>query len=649
MPVRLLKRYSYLPAVQILLLALLSWQSVQAASEKPKTSVADLGYGVALYHYYQQDYLPALSELMVANARDGIHGHGDNPLLVDGGISLAFGMPNHAEQIFTRMLQDPQRPQSVRDAAWFYLGKLQYARADWQAAEQSFNKVSAQFNAELLAEMHVLQINLQIKAQQFSGITPKYVEQQTRGSWASLSLYNLFAAHARAGDMPSAQKFLHDLNKLSSDDQQNPTEYIALLDKAYTAMGYFFLQEKNYGQAAQEFKKVSVDGLASNQALLGFGWAAMAQEKYSDAIGAWQVLQSRSLLQAPAQEALVALPFAYEKLNANGDALREYEQAERLLQQELSLIKDMRATLTAPELLALIASEPVADTVTPRDAPNNLLSARIIDDGQNWLKIDSTSIVKTRSVYLRELFSSNQFQTQVLDLRDVIKLQSLLHAWQPKLKEYTELLQQKQILRQQQKQSIVQQTLTQQITQLQQQREQLFARLTAIKTGYNYIALADDQLKATSAKLEGMEAAHQQVRKSGQYSEHDQARLTFLRGIVTWRAAEQFPAALASNEAAIIAIDNTLAGIVNRHENIQQLNATGKDLQPLFTRLQSQQQKLQQQLQQVDSVIASKSAVLIRQVDQQLLAHEQRLNRYLAQSHLAVARLYDTELRKRSP
>jgi hypothetical protein len=71
--------------------------SIALAADKPKTEVADLRYGVALYHYYQQDYIPAISELMVADARDGIHGHGNNPELIAGGLSLAFGMQNHAE------------------------------------------------------------------------------------------------------------------------------------------------------------------------------------------------------------------------------------------------------------------------------------------------------------------------------------------------------------------------------------------------------------------------------------------------------------------------------------------------------------------------------------------------------------------------
>ena len=102
------------------------------AAEKPKSEVADLRYGVALYNYYQQEYIPAITELMIADARDGIHGHSNNPELIAGGISLAFGMQKHAEELFSHLLEDNNRPQNVRDAAWFYLGKLQYARGDWQ-------------------------------------------------------------------------------------------------------------------------------------------------------------------------------------------------------------------------------------------------------------------------------------------------------------------------------------------------------------------------------------------------------------------------------------------------------------------------------------------------------------------------------------
>jgi hypothetical protein len=62
--------------------------------------------------------------------------------------------------------------------------------------------------------------------------------------------------------------------------------------------------------------------------------------------------------------------------------------------------------------------------------------------------------------------------------------------------------------------------------------------------------------------------------------------------------------------------------------------------------LQVLQKEVESQLASTNQMISRQSGLLRQQVDQQLAAHEKRLNNYLAQAHLAVARLYDAELRK---
>ena len=632
------------------LLAFIS-SSVQAA-EKPKTQVADLRYGVSLYHYYQQEYIPAITELMVADARDGIQGHGNNPELIAGGLSLAFGMQNHAEQLFTQLLQGNSRPQNVRDAAWFYVGKLQYARADWAGAANSFSRVSEQFNENLLAEMHSLQINLQIKQNDLTPLSIKKVEKDNLAQWQPFALYNLGAAHARNGDMKTAQLFFNELTALSFDaNSQLRAEYVTLQDKAHTATGYTYLQEKSYLAAIEEFRKVRLDGIESNQALLGYGWAAIAQEKYVEAIKPWQVLQQRSLLFPSAQEALLALPFAYEKLNAPGDALREYEAAEKLLSQELSLVRDMRATLTAGELLTLVSSKPVSpkelQELEKKNEPGTL-TALITDDGQNWLKLSDSSVIKTRSIYLRELFAQNNFQASVLDLRDLLKLQKILQEWQPKLKGYDELLQQKQAWRQQKEQQLASQSLAQKQTSMQQERDAVVARIALIKANNDYIALADAQTRKRFAAIERSTNTLARMKAEGQDTLAYEDRLWVTRGILLWRAAQDFPVNLAELDAAVAATDAAIENIKASRAKIESITASGQDLQPLFTRLQQQQTQVDKQLNDLNGVIDVRAEQLRRKVDAQLSAHEQRLNRYLAQSNLAVARLYDTALRKQA-
>lgn len=622
-----------------------------AAEEKPKTAVADLRYGVALFHYYQQDYVNAIAELMVADARNGIQGHSDNPELIAGGISLAFGMQNHAESVFSQILQDERRPQSVRDAAWFYLGKLYYTRGDWAAAEQSFNRVSADFKPALRAQLQALQINIRIRDKRYAELTPKIVEQSELRGWNPYALYNLGAAHAREGNFTQAQLFFNALADIdiAKDPRTRATQW-ALQDKSSTALGYSYLAEKKYAAAIREFTKVRLDGIYANQALLGYGWAAVAQEEYTTALQPWQLLRSRSLIYPAVQESLLALPFAYEKLNAQGEAVAAYELAEELLAREIQLIRDMRATLTEGELLTLIDAKPMAveeaRKALQNDEEGQGLTAVIADDGQNWLKLDGTSIIKTRSAYMSELFAQTRFQTAVLELRDLLRLQRLLQNWQPKLIAYRELLLEKQALRGRQEQQLTQSAFALQAQQLQQRRDQFATRLQQIIAADDYLALADTDTRALQERVTRAGQTIARMQAAGQQTDELAQRQKMFAGILLWRAAQHYPIALAEQQRELAQIDSALASVIKTQTHIDEITATSLDIQPVLARLQTLQQETATQLYVTEQLIAQQTRVLREQVDQQLASHEKRLKNYLSQAHLAVARLYDAELRR---
>lgn len=635
-----------------LVFATVAWVCFPAAEakEKMKTSVADLRYGVALYHYYQQDYIPALSELMVADTRDGIQGHSDNPELIAGGISLAFGMQNHAQSVFSHILQDERRPGHVRDAAWFYLGKLHYIRGDSAAAEQSFARVSEHFKPSLRAQLQALQFNIHIRNNTFSEATPSDLEEL--GSWSPYALYNLGAAHARAGNFKRAQEFFEELADIDiSDSPARQREEWALQDKAYTALGYSFLAEKKYRAAIREFTKVRLEGPLANQALLGYGWAAVAQEQYAVALKPWQVLRQRSLMNPAVQESLLAIPYAYEKLNAQGEAAKEYHKAEELLTREIQLIRDMRATLTQGELLTLVGSEAFPEMEAKKllrgdGTAEGTPTAVITDDGQNWLKLDKTSVIKTRSAYLSELFARNAFQAAVLDLRDALRMQALLRQWQPKLEAYRELLLDKQASRSRHEQHSAQQLLANKQQVLGAQRDQLAARLQTIANEEDYIALADAETRALYQRVQQGEGTIQRMLAAGQPTAEAETRLKMFKGILLWRAAQEFPLRMAEQHAELKMIDDALASITDTRTRIEEVTLTSVDIQPLLARLDALRKEVNSNLLYTEQLIEQHSSALRTQVDAQLSTHEKRLNNYLAQAHLAVARLYDAELRK---
>jgi len=183
---------------------------------------------------------------------------------------------------------------------------------------------------------------------------------------------------------------------------------------------------------------------------------------------------------------------------------------------------------------------------------------------------------------------------------------------------------------------------------MQQERDALVARIAAIKANNDYIALADAQTRKRFTAVERSTNTLARMKAAGQDTLEYEERLWVTRGILLWRAAQDFPVNLAALEESLATMDTAIANIKTSHAKIESITASGQDLQPLFIRLQQQQVQVDRQLKDLNGVIDIRAEQLRRKVDTQLAAHEQRLNRYLAQSNLAVARLYDTALRKQA-
>lgn len=192
---------------------------------------------------------------------------------------------------------------------------------------------------------------------------------------------------------------------------------------------------------------------------------------------------------------------------------------------------------------------------------------------------------------------------------------------------------------------MTQQSFSKKETELRQERDALSARINAIKTNDDYIALADAPTRKTYVAVERSEATLQRMKADGQDTLEYEGRLKMVRGLLVWRASQNFVAGLWKNESVVQQIDASLANIKTSREKVEQVTATGSDMQPMVLRIQQQQAQLQNQLVKIDLEITARSEQLRLQVDKRLENHEKRLNRYLAQSQLAIARLYDTALR----
>ena len=80
-------------------------------------------------------------------------------------------------------------------------------------------------------------------------------------------------------------------------------------------LGKLMLESANFVDAERSFDRVRLDGPYSNQALLSAGWADASAKNYERALVPWNMLVERDVTDSAVQEAMLALPYAYSKLN----------------------------------------------------------------------------------------------------------------------------------------------------------------------------------------------------------------------------------------------------------------------------------------------------------------------------------------------
>ncbi|MGH1470451.1 MAG: tetratricopeptide repeat protein [Cellvibrionaceae bacterium] len=598
-----------------------------ADNDEPLSSVADLRYGATLYEYYQGNYFEALSELMVAEERGGIQGHTDNPKLIEGGINLSFGMEQTAGDIFNELLASDAngeftRPLEVRNAAWFYLGKLRYLRGDWDGTEASFKNISGRFDKELVSELEALAINLAIRRNDLATAESELRKARNLDDWRHLIYFNMGNAYSRAQQYDKAIDYYDRLANLPISDLPSlQEEQLVLYDKALTAAGYNYILQGEHRKAINRFKQVRLKSDFSNRALLGYGWAAAENNNHRLALRPWQELSKRSLTFPSVQEALIAVPYAYEKLKVPGQALIEYQNAEQAFENEIARIQVVMDEMNDVDLLTALK---IKET-----------------DNKNWFLLNEKNGVQPHIIYLTELFSLNQFQGSVQELRDLLHISERLNDWKDRLDAYSFMLDQREIKRADQVERLASRNLAEQLTDMMARRNRLTDQLNTIESERDYLSLADGDQKELYDIVLGLEEKILRLKNAGEDVEEYEAVAKRYRGLLYWNASEASAEKRWQVRSNLKALNDGVLEAETNLDRFQRVVAEAPDIEPYRIRISSLNTRLTNQSRQVDAAVALAETTLRRKISGELARQQMRLQHYMSQARLAVARLYD--------
>lgn len=591
--------------------------AVVAKPADPPAAVADLRYGTALYEYYQGNYWNALSELMIANSRGGIAGHGNRPRIMEGTFSLAYGLEDRAAEVFRQVLGSDTEP-AVRDAAWFHLARMRYLRGELDGASDALNRISAQPPEKFNNQLRALRINLAIQQGNLAEAKQLLEQQPPADSWLPYVYYNLGAAQSRAGQFPAAVDYYNRVAQMPLWTEEERTVY----DRAMTAAGYSYLRAKQYPEAQAQFSRVRVESPLAGSAMLGYGWAAAEQENYLDALTPWQHLAEQPLVDENAQEALLAVPYAYEQLGNKGMALRHFQEAEKRFSQEMNAIEEVVASLEDRTILDALRVQK--------------------DSNFNWLDLSETEQLRPRLVYLTDLFARDEFQSHVQELRDLLAVQERLHDWQGKLTLYSDMLDEREAQRRDRANQLQQQALAEQLNDMRAKRDALAAELDRVQREQDYLALSAGQQARLQERVDAVKRNVDALAASGADVEDYREAHRRYAGLLLWQASEAFSERLWDAQKHLAELDEQLQQLEQTHSRVEHAMQSAEDLQPYRTRIASGQERVQQQLAAVDEAIGKLQRQLRGQIETVLQEQHERLRYYLAQSRLSIARLYDS-------
>lgn len=616
------------------LCALLALSSL-AVSAEPHRAAQDLRYGESLYHYYLGDTPQALSVLLRAEASGDIAGHQHYPKLMRAGMYLAYGMNDRARVEFSAHLGQGES-QQVRDTAHYYLAQLDYRAGDYTKAALAADTIGDALNDSLQDNLALLNAHLLIKKGPVPSLQSASTILSPLQQNRALALLNLGNAASREGDSARAQHYYRAGLATQLPAGSRLTEALAVRDKTYTALGYSLLEQGDYASAKAAFRDVRLDSSLANSALLGYGWAAASYHDYVLALKPWQALRRRSLLEPAVQETLLAVPWSYERLKAPRSALEAYRQSEQLLNAEFARIKQTLAGLTYEQLLASLRRS---------DEPNALLTP---GDGralQSWLTLDQVDVLASDSRYLQTLLKRDALQDSAQQLRDLLLLQDTLSQWQDKLVMYRQLIADKRQRRTERSADIAQSHLLQQHTKLARQHAALTAQLERITSTQNALALADADTRALAERIARAQANLSALPPDVATPPKAAERLAFYQGLIDWRAAQSFAEHQWQAKKALASLHTELHTSARRSERVERILTTDPDLDAQVARLVELQARNDNQLNELNQAIELSTQALLERIRHTLHSHQNRLQDYLAQTRLSIARLYDAAYR----
>ncbi len=612
----MLRCRSFSVALCFLLLALVP--TAYAAKNDPEPIVVkDPHYGEVLFHFYKEDYFPAIVRLLAAQQQGLLSEHAEQSELLLGGLYLSYGHHLEAAVIFERLLAD-NVDLETRDRTWFFLAKIWLQRGYLDKSQEAISYLSEDLPDNLRREAQMLQSQIYINSGEYERAIALLQNWKGRTEWASYAKFNLGVAMVRSGNVAGAEQILSELGELNPFNE----EMASLRDKANLALGYALLQDGRPLAAKEPLQRVRLEGPFSNKALLGIGWADAESENYRRALVPWMELRSRDLLDPAVQESMLAIPYALGQLDSISQAADHYLNAIEAFYEEANRIDRTIGFIESGDIFnQFLADDPL--------------------DSTGWFWRLEQLPEGPESRYLYHMLATHEFQEGLKNYRDLHYLNNNLEQWQGSIDVFANMLETRKQAYDERLPRAEDALSRADIDAMVQRKFEFDAQLDEVEQGHDWLALANEREFEMWGEIAGFESTPA-LRVDTPEADQVRDKVMLLKGVLQWQLERDFQDRV---WRARRNVRKTGEALVEAQRSRRQIDDTMRNeplrFEEFSNRVYGLGPKIDRMQLQVAEAMGEQRSFLESIAVGELRAQKQRLDAYTVQARFALAAIYD--------
>ncbi len=598
-----------------------------AASLSQAEELKDLHFGEALYYAHQGYYFEALERLDAeVSQHDGVdepeldtlYHHINDAEFSLGDFELRYRMHHRAGRAITAVLEGAVDEQIRNDAA-FRLARIHFQKGQMADSLRALDRIDGKVPENIRDDIEFLRANVFLaegRPTESVDILDRLQDSQSFGGFAS---YNLGIAYLQSGQKEEALQQLARAGLVQTDDSAE----LSIRDKSNLVLGTILLEDGRFDDARLYLNRVRLDGPFSNQALLSSGWASMSSDDAERAVVPWRILAEREVTDSAAQEAMLALPFAYGKLDVHGRAAVNYGRALDAFGLEVGKLNASIESIREGRFLEALTREEIRKD-------------------KDWV-IRLRSLPETpETYYLMELLASHDFQTGLQNYLDLADLRRKLLSWQASFDSFDDMV---DIRRGHYEPLLpdVDEHFRQLDSRLRLRREQhkmLVRRRDDLLTTPRPEFLATPEERALLGRVEHVEALL--LGAQTPFESSLQSRMKRLKGLLIFTLETEYHARFTEFDRNLRGLDEAMAEAQEQYDAfVRSRQAATHSFVGYEKPISGLRAQVSTAIEQVDRLMARQGYVLESVAIEELIARRGRLENYRDKARFALADSYD--------